>query len=515
MIESNDKVLSARIVTSSLFIVLAVAGMLFSIYLIYIANNLYMYILAIAFTCLAVVSGFFNIFTAISYYRSYFYQAYIDKVRKALKPMRTFPTVAVIMPVYNEDVRTVETNLLRLKELKYKRGKVGFYLGDDSTDSATRDRLARFCAEHGITRVTREGRKGFKAGNINNIMKHVKEDYIAIFDYDEYITDTNFLIDLMPYFSDRKLAYIQTEKSYREGAGLFADSVSLFDAFFFRFIQQARALNNTAIFAGSCGVINRRILDRIGGMPEYIIEDTFFSFVSHMKGYKNLYIPKVYAVGKPITTFTQLVRQQWRYNYGDTQFLRYFYRYRKPKELTPLTNAEYITHGFGLNYISVVLLLFTLVSVLIVFSAVPFTSITLQQFFQGRYIGVDLEVLGSMAFFLSLIVPVILTKIYFKSVKKGIMILLLNFALVIVRTKAAIAALVSASPGGVWKRQHGDDRHSLRFAIANTKIEVGMAAALAVLCAVAILENNFIGSVWLFWYATLYTLATVFFYRYG
>ena len=27
----------------------------------------------------------------------------------------------------------------------------------------------------------------------------------------------------------------------------------------------------------------------------------------------------------PITTFTALTRQQWRYNYGDTQFLGYFF----------------------------------------------------------------------------------------------------------------------------------------------------------------------------------------------
>ncbi len=515
MKQYNDRVLSARIVTSATFIVMAIAGILFSFYLIYIANSLYMYALAIAFTSLAVVSGLFNIFTAISYYRSYFYEAYIKRIQNQLKPMKVMPTVAVIMPVYNEDVKVVERNLLRLKELKYDRGKVRYYLGDDSTDKATLTELSRFCKAHGIKHVTREGRRGFKAGNINNVLRHSNEDYIAIFDYDEYVTNTNFLTDLVPYFSDPNLAYIQTEKSYRQGKSLFSDSVSLFDAFFFKFIQQARALNNTAIFAGSCGIISRKVLDELGGLPEYIIEDTFFSFESRMKGYRNLYIPKVYAVGKPLTSFTQLVRQQWRYNYGDTQFLQYYYEYRKPKNLSPLSNVDYVTHGFGLNYISVVLLLFTLVSVLIVFSTVPFTTLTLQQFLQGTYIGVDLEVLGSMAFVLSLIVPVVLTKIYFKSVKKGIMILLLNFALVIVRTKAALAALMHTDPKTVWKRQRSAKRGNLLFAIANTKIEVALSVTLIVLCAVALLENNFIGSVWLLWYAALYMLATVFFYRYG
>jgi cellulose synthase (UDP-forming) len=89
-------------------------------------------------------------------------------------------------------------------------------------------------------------------------------------------------------------------------------------------VQPSRALNNTAIFAGSCGLIRRSALDKIGGFPEYIIEDTFFSFESDMHNYTSIYIPKVYAYGKPITTFTELVKQQWRYNYGDTQFMMYY-----------------------------------------------------------------------------------------------------------------------------------------------------------------------------------------------
>ena len=36
-----------------------------------------------------------------------------------------------------------------------------------------------------------------------------------------------------------------------------SDSINLFDAFFFKFIQPARAFNNTAIFSGSCGIIRR------------------------------------------------------------------------------------------------------------------------------------------------------------------------------------------------------------------------------------------------------------------
>ena len=103
----------------------------------------------------------------------------------------------------------------------------------------------------------RNDRKGFKAGALNNMLKHSKEEFVAIFDYDEVPhKHRTSLMDMLPYFSDKKLSYIQTEKRYFKGT-FFSDTVDLFDAFFFKFVQPSRALNNTAIFAGSCGLIRR------------------------------------------------------------------------------------------------------------------------------------------------------------------------------------------------------------------------------------------------------------------
>ena len=47
---------------------------------------------------------------------------------------------------------------------------------------------------------------------------------------------------------------------------------------------------------------------RLGGFPEYIIEDTFFSFESDMHDFKSLYFRRCTRTGKPITTFTELVK---------------------------------------------------------------------------------------------------------------------------------------------------------------------------------------------------------------
>lgn len=505
-----------RIVAVSLFIMLAIAGMAFAAYILYIASTPYMLVLGLFLLVLSLISGGFNVFAAILYYRSHYYGTYIEDLRSRLKPMVRFPTVAVAMTVYNESPSLVKKNFLRLMEMKYPKRSIRFYMLDDSTRPDLRAELESFCADVGATYMHRPVRTGFKAGNLNNMIRQCREEFLAIFDYDEYLTDTNFLMDTIPFFQDRKVGYVQTEKQNADG-NFFSDSVKLFDAFFFKFIQPARALDNTAVFAGSCGVIRKKTLDDIGGFPEYVIEDTFFSFESDVHNYKGLYLPKVYAYGEPIKSFTALVKQQWRYNYGDTQFILYFLR-NKPKNIkrgSKLWSIDYITHGFGLNYLSVMLLLFTVASVMIVFSNLPFTHLSIFQFANLGGMALYLEIIGAMAFVLSFMVPMILTKMYFKSVRKGAMIFVLNFALIISRTKAAVSAMLNIDPSSTWKRTKSIKRFDVLGAIRSTKYELSFSGVLFGFGYLAMISNNISGGIWLLFYGLLYLCATVMSYAYG
>ncbi len=503
-----------RIITVIIFILLALAGLGFSLYLFIIAKNMYMYIVATAFAILSVVSGFFNISASILYYKSYFYGTYLDRIKKTLKPMLSYPTVGVVVPVYNENPKTVNDTITNLKRLEYPKNKVHYYLLDDSTNESIRKEMVEIARKNSFKYIHRVDRKGYKAGALNNLAKIMKEEFIAIFDYDERLSNPKFLKDLLPYFQDPKLSYIQTEKTHRK-ANLFADSINIFDGFFFKFIEPARALNNTAIFAGSCGIIRLSSLRDIGYFPEYVIEDTFFSFKSDLCNYKSMYIPKVYAYGKPITKFTELMKQQWRYNYGDTQFLKYFFKNRKSAKGSPISSMDYITHGFGLNYISVILIMFTLVSIFIVFSAVPFVNLNLSQVLNPRYVGIDLEIFGSIALVLSFLAPVIMTKIYFNSIKKGFMVFALNFALAFSRTKAAIAAIMLKNPGMKWNRNNDTDKSKFVFSIMNTKTELAFATFIFILSFFAAKTNHISGGVWLMVYGFMYLFTTLFMYKYG
>ena len=510
-----------RLFVVALFVLLTLSGLMFSLYLIYFgAHDFYTYAIASFFIILSLVSGFFNIFISYSYYRSAFYGEYLDGIKKRLKPLSAYPTVAVAMPVYNEDKSIVKKNLLRLKDLNYPSDRIRFYLLDDSTKKSISSDLRKFARANGIAYIKRKVRDGFKAGALNNMLRHSKEEFIALFDYDEYLTDPNFLNDLLPYFQSERLSYIQTEKRYFKGT-FFSDTVDLFDAFFFRFIQPSRALNNTAIFAGSCGLIRRSALDKIGGFPEYIIEDTFFSLESDLHNYTSLYLPKVYAYGKPIYTFTDLVKQQWRYNYGDTQFLLYYLKRiwkgsEGHRKQSLLSTIDYVTHGFGLNYVSIILIMFTILSALVIFAAVPPAHVSISQLLSAQYIATTMEIIGIGTFIISVLAPAILTKIHFKSIKKGLMVFLLNFALSFIRTKAAMAAYLNTYPTSAWSK--GERRtlgSKVLITLKNSFSEVLFSMALLVLSMFAFIINNVYGAAWLLWYAILYSSTFILFYKYG
>lgn len=513
---SNER--TWKLFTVSIFLLLSVAGFGFSIYLFLIAHSIFLYAIAVSFLALSVLSGFFNVLSSYWYYRSFDYDKYVEVVASKLRPMKTLPTVAVVMPTHDENPEMIRVNVAELKKLNYLKNRMSISVLNDSSDPKIRMAIGKLCRDLHVNFLSRDSNRGFKAGALNNFLKHSNEEYVAIFDADEFLVDRNFLMEIIPYFQDKNIAYVQTEKRYQNGT-FFSDSIDIFDAFFFKFIETARAMNGTAIFSGSCGVVRRSVIDEVGGFPEYAIEDTFFSLESDLKGYKGFYLPKVYARGQPINTFSKLVKQQWRYNFGDTQFIAYFLSKKKEKggkkkSIVPTIN--YMAHGFGLNYLSVVLIFFTILSTAIVFSTLPFAHINLTIFSLTHLNLLEIaELLGLFAFLLSMFAPVILTKIYFKSFRKGVMVFLLNYALAFSRARAALAAVLGKVGRLNWTHNI-ESKTGILAAFSKTRVEMAFSFIMLGLGLFALIGlSNIAGGIWLIWYAGMYSLATVFFYKYG
>jgi hypothetical protein len=150
-----------------------------------------------------------------------------------------------------------------------------------------------------------------------------------------------------------------------------------------------------------------------------------------------------------------------------------------------------------MNYVSIILILFTLLSVFMIFAAVSPSQVTVNQLLEAHYITTTMEILGIGTFVVSILAPMILTKLHFKSLRKGFMVFMLNFGLSFVRTRAAIAAyLTHSSP--VKRMAEGREEISCRNGnyntIRNSFSEISFSSILMVLGVFAFIGKQHIRS---------------------
>jgi len=496
-----DKELLKRQFLVALVVLLSLLGGGFGVYLTIITPTAYTKFLAVLFLFSAIVAAFFNIMGAMYFYRSY------NAPMPEMKPLKRFPTVAMVVVSYNEPVDMVEETLEKLRTVDYPTDKLSFYLLDDSTDKQIAAELAAYCRKNDVRFIHRTHREGFKAGALNNFLKDAAEEYIAIFDADEVLVDASFLKETLGCFKNDKIAYVQTSKRYAKGSP-FADAVDSTFAFFSNFIQVSRNLDGMPMFAGSCGVIKREILEKLGGFDYSVVEDAAFSLKSDANGYGGVFIPKIYALGKPIENFTAFGSQQWRYNYGNTQlmsdYLANITKFNLRKQL------GYLAFIFGLHYLSMLLIIFAVLSALIAFAnlngigEVYYTLVVYHNISLPLTLRFQLEMLNVVTIFTTLLGVLLISKIYFGSYSIGVYAYFLNFGVAFIRAKAAIAALFSrAHKFGVIKKNNSP-RLPWHKALGLTWLETLFSSVLFLAGIVAITNSDWVSSFWLVWYSVLF-----------
>ncbi|MEJ2267188.1 MAG: glycosyltransferase family 2 protein, partial [Anaerolineales bacterium] len=142
----------------------------------------------------------------------------------------------------------------------------------------------------------------------------------------------NFLRETVPYFSNPRVAFVQTPQAfYNRADNLFAHFSALAQRFFFEISMRSRNEHNAIIFCGTMGLIRKRALERIGGWDEWCItEDAEASLRILRKGYESLYVNQPYGYGILPTTFEATKKQRFRWAFGGMQILKRYWRQLLP-----------------------------------------------------------------------------------------------------------------------------------------------------------------------------------------
>ncbi|QLJ53421.1 MAG: glycosyltransferase [Candidatus Fermentimicrarchaeum limneticum] len=472
-----------------------IAGMNFGVYLLrYIVVTPAEIVLSLIFLLLVTSNTVFNTFGCYYYLRSYGLNTFIPK------KLRTYPRVAVAIPTRNEDEQMVKRNLESITRLDYPKDKLRIFLLDNSTNRS--EELEKFCKKLGVNYVYMENPAKLKSYVMNKFLDMVDEEYVAIFDADEYLTDPSFLKETLPCL-DGNAGFVQTEKQFAPGS-FFANGVNTYYSFFYKFMQPVRNLCRSTMFCGSCGVVRRSVVKQVGGFPATPTEDAAFAFKADLAGRGGVFVLKTYALGEAIEHFETFLSQQWRYTIGNIwiliEYLQNFFKLKAEKHI------HYLAQTFGYAYLSSLFIFYSLLSIIFVISDITLRSINSQVFLPQH-----LKMFAASYMIAIFLLVVVGGRLYFGSFRLGIMAMFLNFSTAFVRTKAMIVGFLNFRPRFIMSRQ-SKFKHSIIEVLKANLIETSYSVVLLSLSLVSFLRNDVVSAFWLFWYSTLFFCSFLFSY---
>lgn len=237
---------------------------------------------------------------------------------------QSWPVVDVYIPTYNEPLKVVIPTVLAALGMDWPRNKLHIYLLDDGR----RDEFRAFAAEVGVGYIIRPDNKHAKAGNLNHALSKTDGEFIAIFDCDHVPTRSFLQTTMGAFIHESRLALVQTPHhfyspdAFERNLGLFRRTPNEGELFY-GVIQDCNDLWNATFFCGSCAVIKREPLERIGGVAvETVTEDAHTALKLHRLGYTTAYINLAQAAGLATESLSAHIGQRIRWARGMAQIFR-------------------------------------------------------------------------------------------------------------------------------------------------------------------------------------------------
>ena len=304
------------------------------VWIIYEYSSLYQTIGTIIIGLLMLV-GMIGIFLVIMAEAHEWAEAlWIKERRRYMKtiPMaeHDLPMVSIHVPAYNEPSTMLIRTLNALAKLDYPNYEV-LLIDNNTKDPAVWQPVQAHCEKLGerFRFFHKDPLAGFKAGALNFSLQQTSADaeIVAVIDSD-YIVDPRWLRDLMPQFSDPKVAIVQAPQDYSDGCQNAFKAMCYSEyAGFFYIGMMTRNERNAIIQHGTMTMVRKQVLEQVGGWAEWCItEDAELGLRIFEQGYEAHYIPHSYGRGVMPDTFIDDTKQRFRWAYGAVQILKHHAR---------------------------------------------------------------------------------------------------------------------------------------------------------------------------------------------
>lgn len=264
--------------------------------------------------------------------------------------------VDVIITTYNEDLDEIAGSLAAIQNIEWA-GPIQVYVLDDASRDDVEKLIATMReARYPVTRITRFGNAGQKAGNLNNWLRNVPRtaNFFVLLDCDMRPFPNILQVLFASYFDipeheRRRFAFVQTPQFFRnyDGAHDLLDTCSMS---FVKFALPFMNTISTVPFIGTGALWSRSSIESVGGFFEdTATEDVFSSCLVHTsenefgEKYISKYLPIPVAAGIEPSTLAGRMDQHNRYSIGQAQTTVYFKFFLFCSKLRPAQRIVYLS----------------------------------------------------------------------------------------------------------------------------------------------------------------------------
>ncbi|MBB4866424.1 exo-beta-1,3-glucanase (GH17 family)/cellulose synthase/poly-beta-1,6-N-acetylglucosamine synthase-like glycosyltransferase [Pseudomonas nitritireducens] len=254
---------------------------------------------------------------------------WVHKRRRPFDPVLTDsgyrPKVSVHVPCYNEPPEMMKKTLDALSRLDYPDFEV-LIIDNNTKDPAVWEPVRDYCEVLGprFRFFHVAPLAGFKGGALNYILPHTAPDVevVAVIDAD-YCVEPNWLKQMVPHFSDPKIAVVQSPQDYHDGEeNVFKKLCYAEYKGFFHIGMVTRNDRDAIIQHGTMTMIRRTVMDELKWADWTICEDAELGLRVFEKGYSAAYSHQSFGKGVMPDTFIDYKKQRFRWAYGAIQIMK-------------------------------------------------------------------------------------------------------------------------------------------------------------------------------------------------
>lgn len=273
-----------------------------------------------------IFNNLFNILLVLTILISFTYFAislYVTFSKKRTEIEHKFdekkaPFATIQIPTYNElaAIQCAKNCL----NFDYPKDRYEIIIGDDSNDILISQKIDEFAKGEDLVKVTRRGdNAGYKAGNLNHMLKFSKGDILVIFDSD-FAPKEDFLKRIIaPFVHDENVPAVQARwRSVNAKQNIISllgsTIIAVCHKVILPFIHKKRQFG---FLCGSAEAVRKDLLVKLGGWKTgSFTEDIEYTLRLLREGYKVIYLGDLGCDGEVPYKSKDLYKQQMRWAYG-------------------------------------------------------------------------------------------------------------------------------------------------------------------------------------------------------